>query len=800
MLLLAATVPDAAAWDFVYGEPSSPSMVNISRYDGVAVGGDGSTYLAGGFSGSFNGLSIGSTSASGFLQKVRPDGTTAWAAELGSAQFDGQGGIGPAIRRVLVDAGGNIIVLQNWSAAWTVAPNGVIEGSATLANAGTEWAYQSEPQAHPAGGILVTGRSGSCRAPGIPNTLFRYAADLTLMWSYDFSEAVNCESAEYERNRVRIVPVSDGSVWIVKYLPLPLPWDTSNGATAMVHVDADGSKIASVLHYDFVPTDLMWASDTTIWIDINWPALNPPQGRVALSAADGSVVSSTAMTYPPPSGLFPGWGQVCNYFEVMSYRAMLSGDRILAEGRCYYQTSTTVTLLGRVLIAYAVSDASGALTPLWWRYPPAGATVSDFEVNSYGDVVIAGSTTASGSFLQTGSAIAAMQSQVAATPIAAAAQNPSGSLWRGRRSAGSVLELKVTGRGGVPDSAAAAVLNVTVTSPTSNGHITVFPCGTTRPRASNLNYQAGATVAAAVISQVGRGGRMCVYTSQAAHVVVDVSGYFPDSSPFESMVPARLLDTRQPGGLTIDGAFAATGRVPAGGVVELAVTARGGVAPNASSVVLNVTATNAISRGFVTVYPCGTTRPGASNLNFAVGRNVANLVVAEVGVDGKVCLYAKSAVDLIADVSGYFPPSGDYSPLTPARLLETRSTTSPTVDGQFWKVGRLAAGSTLRLAVAGRGGIPSTALAAVLNVTATGSLERGFITVYPCGTTRPTASSLNYSGGTTVANAVIAKIGTLGEICVYTKSATDLVIDASGYFPTGTSYVPLVPFRAVDTR
>jgi hypothetical protein len=89
-----------------------------------------------------------------------------------------------------------------------------------------------------------------------------------------------------------------------------------------------------------------------------------------------------------------------------------------------------------------------------------------------------------------------------------------------------VTELPVWGRGGVVGDASAVVLTVTVTEPGAAGFVTVFPCGAARPLASNVNFVAGSTVANSVVSGVGSNGRVCVFTLVAAHLVVDVNGYF----------------------------------------------------------------------------------------------------------------------------------------------------------------------------------------------------------------------------------------------------------------------------------
>jgi peptidoglycan hydrolase-like amidase len=103
-------------------------------------------------------------------------------------------------------------------------------------------------------------------------------------------------------------------------------------------------------------------------------------------------------------------------------------------------------------------------------------------------------------------------------------------------------------------------------------------------------------------------------------------------------------------------------------------------AQGVSAVSLNVTATGAGRRGFVTVWPCGSPRPVASNLNFVPGVSVANAVLAPVDATGEVCLYAHDAVDLVVDVSGWFSRAADGSGLSsrvPERIVDTRSGLGP---------------------------------------------------------------------------------------------------------------------------
>jgi len=274
--------------------------------------------------------------------------------------------------------------------------------------------------------------------------------------------------------------------------------------------------------------------------------------------------------------------------------------------------------------------------------------------------------------------------------------------------------------------------------------------------------------------------------------------------PRADVVPvqsARLLDTR-PGEPTVDGKQAGSGLVPAGSTLVLNVAGRGGVPADAAAVVLNVTAAGGQGNGFVTAFPCDAGRPAASSLNFTAGVEITNQVVTGMAADGTVCLFVgANAVNLIADVGGFFPSASGYQPLTPARVLDTRAGQS-TADGQALGAGPVNAGATLTLKVAGRGGVPADGGAAVLNVTATGAAGSGFVTVYPCDSPQPLASSLNFRSSTSVANTVVTNLSATGTVCLFVGGSgpVDLVTDVVGVFPAGSGYHGLTPARVLDTR
>ena len=367
---------------------------------------------------------------------------------------------------------------------------------------------------------------------------------------------------------------------------------------------------------------------------------------------------------------------------------------------------------------------------------------------------------------------------------------------QGVRPGDSVLALTIANRVGLPADPAAVVLNVTVTEPAAAGFVTVFPCDQPRPTASSLNYSANQTVPNAVIASVGAGGDVCLYTLQATHLIVDVSGWFPAGGFVPLPAPQRLLDTR-PDGMTADGSHANTG--PANfSVLVVQITGRAGIAADATAVALNVTVTEPGSAGFVTVFPCGAPQPNASNLNFAPNQTVPNLVISRIGAGGAICIYVHARAHVIVDASGTLPATEFQGLDAPRRLIDTRPGTA-TDDGQFSGEGAQPGGASLQLRVAGRAGIPAGATAAVLNVTAVGPVVPGFVTVHPRGTPLPTASNLNHLPGVVVANVVIARIGAGGDVCVFTSGGTDLVVDVAGWLigpeppVTGANCPPVAP-------
>ncbi|GAA0661188.1 hypothetical protein GCM10010193_10290 [Kitasatospora atroaurantiaca] len=139
----------------------------------------------------------------------------------------------------------------------------------------------------------------------------------------------------------------------------------------------------------------------------------------------------------------------------------------------------------------------------------------------------------------------------------------------------------------------------------------------------------------------------------------------------------------------------------------------------------------------------------------------------------------------------------NYTPITPTRLLDTRSaigipTTTP-----------VPAGGDVVLPITATGSVPADALTAVVaNVTVTQPTSAGYLTAYPDGQDLPLASNLNFTPGRTVANLVTVPV-TNGKLRLHNGSSgtVHMVLDLQGFYSEqGYGFKDLNPVRVLDTR
>jgi hypothetical protein len=227
---------------------------------------------------------------------------------------------------------------------------------------------------------------------------------------------------------------------------------------------------------------------------------------------------------------------------------------------------------------------------------------------------------------------------------------------RARLGAQRTLSLQVTGRGGVPAAGVSGVvMNVTVTNPSAPSFLTLYPSGQSMPLASQLNFVPNQTVPNLVFVATGAHGRVDIYNAGGeTNVIADVVGWLDNGShaarsDFAALPPRALLDTRS-------GAGGRSDPLRPGDTATIQVTGQAGVpSSGVAGVLLNVSALDPSAAGFLTVYPTGTERPLASNLNFLPRSSTANVVAVPVGQDGRIDVYNPLGTTHVrADVVGFF--------------------------------------------------------------------------------------------------------------------------------------------------
>jgi Trypsin len=225
-----------------------------------------------------------------------------------------------------------------------------------------------------------------------------------------------------------------------------------------------------------------------------------------------------------------------------------------------------------------------------------------------------------------------------------------------------------------------------------------------------------------------------------------------------TVAPIRVLDSRS--------GLGASGRTSWTQPIRLNV--RNSTAPDATTVLINVTTTQGTAAHSVAVNSCDSWITTSHQLLASQNQNIANLVVAPIAADGTICLRATATTHLVGDIIGWFAPSGfdGVAPMSPVRAIDTRNT--PT---------RVSAGTTLTVDVAAL--VPADATGIVATVTATDATATGYLTLWPCDQPRPEASSLNYVRQQIVPNTVVTPLSAARTICVFSYADAHVIVDVT---------------------
>lgn len=331
----------------------------------------------------------------------------------------------------------------------------------------------------------------------------------------------------------------------------------------------------------------------------------------------------------------------------------------------------------------------------------------------------------------------------------------------------------------------AAVLSVTVVPRGTAGHATVYPGDDGFvPSAYSVSFPASGAESNLVISRVNRyTKRLKVFTSQSVDLIVDVLGYFSDTSGAATaagavrvvpLTPARVYDSRP------------IARLLAGTTRDIMVRGRGGVPATATAVIANLTVTQVSGAGFLTAQAGGGAASGTSNMNFTTGQTKARLAIVQLDALGRIRLTAGGAASeaVIVDVQGYLEPTGTATAGRTfatdgggGRVLDTRN--GPPVARGVSTCIDLYASRTETANGLPRDGL----LGAWLSVTVVAASASSYLVVSPKGSAVGT-SNVNFAAGDARTNLVFAALPsrTDGNVCFMVVGATaHLVADVVAY-------------------
>ncbi len=571
----------------------------------------------------------------------------------------------------------------------------------------------------------------------------------------------------------RIAAAADGTLWF------------GLGVHSLGHVDGQGKVTVVTDGRLDRPGDLAAGGDGTLWFTnsgANTIGRINGAGELAF-LADPTIAKPGGIVAGPDGGMWfgntgsPGISSIGRVQALGAPAPPTNVVAVAAKGSATVSWSAPFANNGAPITAYTVTSSPGGKS-CTWSAGPLTCTLPTLDPGTpYSFTVTA--TSAKGTSAPSPSSNAVTPWSGSAfhpvTPFRALDSRTATGGWSGPLVNGTPRDLQVIG-GGVPATATAVVANVTVTQGTAPSYLTLGPAGVALPTASTLNFAPGQTIPNLAAVKVGADGKVrFANAAGAVHVVVDITGYFDDGNGtgdlFNPTAPARVLDSR-----TALGSWG--GPLVAGVPRVLPVRGVGSVPPTASAVVANVTVTNPTAGSFVRVTPTGSPPGVTSNLNVAAGQTTANLVVSEVGADGSLTFVnAVGATDVVVDVVGYFGPGSGarFHAVVPTRVLDDRLGIGAS--------GPWAGPQTRAVPIAPSGAVPAGAVAVVLNATVTNPTHGSYLTLFANGGARPTASTLNFGPGQTVANLAVPSLDASGQLAVYNHlGSVDVVADVAGYF------------------
>ena len=277
-------------------------------------------------------------------------------------------------------------------------------------------------------------------------------------------------------------------------------------------------------------------------------------------------------------------------------------------------------------------------------------------------------------------------------------------------------------------------------------------------------------------------------------------------------IPSRVFDSR-----SMPAPVIGLGPHAPGAIIDVAVLPVLPAAPGTvSAVAVNITSTTTPVPGFVQAAPfLGAATGGTSTLNISTpNTDRPNFAIVPVGQEGKISLYLDAGGNVIVDVLGFFQTGvassteGRFVSIVPERWMDSRNV------GLF-PVGVNGAAPVAAGGIATARRLPTTAVpgsglkALVVNITAAGAAEPGYMVAMPSGGNPAGTqhSTVNFTPTAPSANTAIVPIGPDGSVAVYTTASTHVIVDVVGYITDAAAadtttglFQSVTPFRAYESR
>jgi hypothetical protein len=211
---------------------------------------------------------------------------------------------------------------------------------------------------------------------------------------------------------------------------------------------------------------------------------------------------------------------------------------------------------------------------------------------------------------------------------------------------------------GIPGSAQAYSLNMTVVPSGPLSFLSAWPAGQPFPNVSTLNAPTGSTLANAAIVTAGASGAITALAGNPTDLIIDINGYFAPPGAgglhFYPVTPCRVADTRASQGKT--GAFGPPSMAGFSSRIFPILSGSCAIPSSAQAYSLNMTAVPSGSLSFLSTWPTGQPYPNVSTLNSTNGNVIANAAIVPAGTSGSITVVTGNLTDLIIDIDGYFAP------------------------------------------------------------------------------------------------------------------------------------------------